>query len=85
MILEHVAGEIISTGPLLPAGQTEAAEPEVFLQLGPSVIPVLLTEGAAVAVRHLLSRLQTDHAPLSLVELPPGCALIGSDHDVIMP
>ena len=57
MFLEHVTGEIIPTRPLLPAGQTEAAEPEVFPQLGPSVLPLLLTEGAAVAVGDLLALL----------------------------
>ena len=57
MCLEHITGEILSTRPLLPAGHTEAAEPKVFLQFGPSVLPLLLTEGAAVAVGDLLALL----------------------------
>ena len=54
LCLEHVAGEVVPAGPFLLAGKTETAEPEIFPQLGPPILPLLLTEGAAVAVGHLL-------------------------------
>ena len=39
---------------LLPAGQTETTEPEVLFKFCSPVLPLLLSEGAAVAVGHLL-------------------------------
>ena len=39
---------------LLPAGQTQTTEPEVLFEFCSPVLPLLLSEGAAVAVGHLL-------------------------------